>query len=76
MSLVQFLADKEGAELVIEVLRSELPVALEVLDALEPAIPGLCAVLQKHGIDTVAGVNVAEFVQALADKEDASEGNN
>ena len=69
MGLVQFLADKEGTALLIDTLQSELPVALEILDALEPAIPGLCQVMQKHGITTIAGVDVAEFVQALADKE-------
>ena len=71
MGLVQFLADKEGTALLIDTLQSELPVALEILDALEPAIPGLCQVMQKHGIMTVAGVDVAEFVQALADQEAA-----
>ncbi len=69
MGLVQFLADKEGTSLLIDTLQSELPLALEILDALEPAIPGLCRVLQKHGITTVAGVDLSEFLQSLADKE-------
>ena len=68
-SILQFIMDREGAEIVIDVLQNKCPVALEILDALTPSIPGLCAVLQKHGITEVAGVNVAEFVQALSDKE-------
>lgn len=69
MSLAQFLADKYGSGMLLDVLKDECPVAVEVLDALEPAVPALCRVLQKHGITTVGGVDIAEFIQAVADKE-------
>jgi hypothetical protein len=69
MGIIQFLFDKEGSAIVLDLLQSQCPVALEVLDALEPAIPGLCRVLQKHGVSTIGGVDIAEFIQAVADKE-------
>ena len=66
MSLANLLADKFGAPALLAVMQEELPISVEILDALAPAIPRLCAVLQKHGIKEVAGIDVAEFIEAVA----------
>ena len=58
MGLTNFLADKFGAPALLAAMQEEMPITVEILDALTPAIPGLCAVLHKHGIMEVAGIDV------------------
>ena len=53
-------------------MQEEFPIAVEVLDALEPAIPGICAVLHKHGITEFMGIDVTEFIEALSKDEQDS----
>ena len=71
MSLVNLLARTAGAQAVLMVMQEELPISIELLDALTPAIPGLCAVLAKHGISEIAGINVSDFTEALSNDEQA-----